>query len=59
MYILIHAYIGYTIRMQVDRSEVLEIFRQCHIFQSLTDEQLDIGDRPGRGIFIRRKTNHL
>jgi len=26
--------------MQVDRSEVLDIFRQSHIFQSLTDEQL-------------------
>jgi len=36
-----HAHIVYTIPMQVDRSEVLEIFRQCHIFQSLTDEQLE------------------
>ena len=27
--------------MQVDRVEVLEILRQCHIFHRLTDEQLE------------------
>ncbi len=27
--------------MQVDRSEVLDILRQCHIFHRLTDEQLE------------------
>ena len=52
-----HAYIGYTIRMQVDRSEVLEIFRQCHIFQSLTDEQLEtVTDRVEAFLYEEKQT---
>lgn len=32
--------------MQVERSVVLEILRQCHLFLSLTDEQLGkVADR--------------
>ena len=43
--------------MQVDRTEVLEIFRQCHIFQSLTDEQLDtVTDRVEAFLYEEKQT---
>ncbi|HEY4692617.1 MAG TPA: cyclic nucleotide-binding domain-containing protein, partial [Bellilinea sp.] len=43
--------------MQVDRSEVLEIFRQCHIFQSLTDEQLEtVTDRVEAFLYEEKQT---
>jgi len=52
-----YTHIVYTIRMQVDRSEVLEIFRQCHIFQSLTDEQLEsVTDRVEAFLYEEKQT---